>query len=477
MTAPGAGGGPAGRSTANSGLLAAALLALELVAGMQAYLLNTVVPIVGMDLDAHEFYGVIVGTALIAMFLTMPLGPYLLQRFPVDRLLLHLTWLTVAGSITSALAPNVGVFVVGRAASGLGAGALATVSLAAIVSVLPAGWRRAVLAGYNVMWVLTSLIGPLYAAWVSSVASWRWAFVLYLPLLIGARIVAARQLRGSMQSSGDQERLTLGSAVVLAGGVALLSLVGLQGLPAAVAIAAGVVGAAAAIVAARRLLPRGTLSARVGRPAALATMGLLTSAYFGAQAIMAIIVHDLLGGTTGEVALVLAGSGLGWAVAGLAVSRWPAQTARAYVRRSALGGSLIALGLLVTGAALLADGMPSRVPVILVAWMVAGVGMGLTYLDTLNHIVDVPQEVDGVSLPRAAAAAILVEAIATAVTATLASAVIGRAVAQSGGTDSAVVVLAFTVVIAASVVWVARRVVRPTELADQSSRMRGRRAV
>lgn len=73
--------------------------------------------------------------------------------------------------------------------------------------------------------------------------------------------------------------------------------------------------------------------------------------------------------------------------------------------------------------------------------------------------MDVPQEVDGVSVPRAAAATILVEAIATAVAATLASAVVGRAVAQSGGTDSAAIVLAFTVVGAASVVWVARRAV------------------
>ena len=459
MTALGAGGGPTERSTAQTGLLAAALLALELVAGMQAYLLNTVMPIIGTDLDAKEFYGVIVGSAQIAMFLTMPLGPYLLQRFRVDRLLLHLTWLTVVGSVTSALAPNVGVFVAGRVASGLGAGALATVSLAAIVSVLPAGWRRAVLAGFNVTWVFASLAGPLYAAWVTSVASWRWALVLYLPLLIGARIVAARQLRGSMHSGGGQERLTLGSAFVLAGGVALLSLVGLRSLPAATAIAVGVVGAAAVIVAARRLLPRGTLSARVGRPAALATMGLLTGAYFGAQAIMSIIVQDLLGGTTGQAALVLAGSGMGWAVAGLAVSRWPARTARAYVRRAALGGSLIALGLLVTGGVLLVDGTSPRITVVLVGWTVAGIGMGLTYLDTFNQIVDVPQEVDGVSVPRAAAATILVEAIATAVAATLASAVVGRAVAQSGGTDSAAIVLAFTVVGAALVVWVARRAV------------------
>ncbi len=457
VTAFGAGSDPPQHSGTRAGLLAVALLTLELVAGIQAYLLNTVMPIIGTDFDAKDFYGVIVGSAQIAMFLTMPLGPFLLQRFRVDRLLLHLSWLTVAGSIATALAPNIAVFVAGRVTSGLGAGALATVSLAAIVSVLPAGWRRAVLVGYNVMWVFASLAGPLYAEWVTSMASWRWALVLYLPLLISARIVAARQLKGSMQHGGDHERLTLGSAFVLAGGVALLSLVGLQALPAPATIAVGVIGAAAVVTAARRLLPRGTLKGAVGRPAALATMGLLTGVYFGAQAIMSIVVQDFLGGTSGQAATVLAGSGMGWAIAGLTASRWPSRTARAYVRRAAVGGFLIGFGLLVVGSILVVDSTSPSITLVLMGWTVSGVGMGLTYLDTLNKIVDVPQNVDGVSVARAATATILIEAMATAVAATLGSAVAGRAVAQGGGTSAAAILFAFAVVGAASVVWMARR--------------------
>src|SRR5690349_18280083 len=162
--------------------------------------MRTVVPIVGADLDAHEYYGVVTGTAQVAMFLTMPLGPWLLQRFRVERLLLDLTWLSVGGGVVSAVAPSVGVFVLGRAASGLASGALATVSLSAIVTAMPPAWRRAVLAGYNVIWVVASLVGPLYAGWVTSHVSWRWALVLYLPLLVVARAVIARQLTGHLRS-------------------------------------------------------------------------------------------------------------------------------------------------------------------------------------------------------------------------------------------------------------------------------------
>lgn len=441
-----------------AGLLAAALLSLELLAGMQAYLLNTIIPIVGTDLDATDFYGVIIGTAQVAMFLTMPLGPWLLARFRVDGLLLSLTWLTIAGAVTSALAPTVAVFLIGRAAAGLGAGALATVSLAAIVSVLPASWRRAVLAGYNVMWVITSLIGPLYAGWVASALSWRWALVLYLPLLLIARVVAARQLRNAMQKGDPAERLTVGAAILLASGVALLAIVGLQSIPAWLAIAAGAGGVGMALVAARNLLPRGTFRIRPGRPAALGSMGLLTGAYFGAQAIISILVYDLLDGSTGQVAVVLASSGLGWALAGIAASRWPAQGARAYVLRASIGAILIALGcgILILGVLWLGPG--SGIPLALTGWALAGIGIGMSYLDTLNHIVEVPPERDGVSVSRAATAAILVEAIATAVMATVASAVVGRAITVGEGDGVAAVVLGVMAITALSALWSVRRV-------------------
>jgi MFS family permease len=455
--------------TVRNGIIAAALLTVEFIAGMQTYVLRTVIPIVGTTLHAHEYYGVITGIAQITMFLTMPLGPYLLQRFRVGRVLLHLTVLSIVGGVISAAAPSVGIFVLGRAITGLASGAMSTVSLSTIVTVLPAAWRRTVLAGYNVMWLCTSLVGPLYAGWVASALSWRWALVLYLPLLILARIAIAHQLKGSMQPSGNRERLTLGSAFVLAGGVTLLTLVGLEGLPAAAAVALAGVGTAVALLAARRLLPAGTLSARPGRPAAVATMGLVTGSYFGAAAIMAIVVHDLLHGTTGDVALVLAGSGLAWAVTGLVVSRWPAQADRAYVNRSALGAGVLAVGLLMTGAALVGGGTTLPVGLVLIGWTLAGVGMGLIYLDTLNRIVDVPPAADGVSAQAAAASAILVEAVATAVVSTLAAAVVGRADAGGGGKTAAAGVLVLTVVIAASVAGVARRVAADTPVEDQHS--------
>lgn len=436
------------------GILAASLLTLELLAGIQTYLLVTVVPLVAADLHAHQFYGVITGAAQVATFVTMPLGPWLLRRVRVDRLLVFLTWVAVAGGVVSALAPGIAVFLVGRVISGLAAGALATVSLAAIVSVLPASWRRLVLAGYNLMWVATSLVGPLYAGWVASTLGWRWALVLYLPLLLVARVVVARELRDTMADGGD-ERLALAWAVALAAGVALLSLVGLRAVSAGGALAVGAIGAVVAVVAAAHLLPPGVFRVRRGRASAVATMGLVTGAFFGADAIVAIVVHDVLGGGPRAIAVVLGVSGLAWALLGLYAARHPASEPGAYVSRSSLGAGLMTLGLVV-----MALGASSgRVPAVGLGWAVAGVGMGLVYLDTLNHVVEVPEEADGVPPARAAAAVVLVEAVAAAVTSTVAAAVLGRAVDGAGPEPAAVGVLLGCALIAAGVALTARRAV------------------
>ncbi|MFB9953623.1 MFS transporter [Cellulomonas denverensis] len=406
---------PATGMARHPAVLACALLTLELVAGIQSYLLSTIVPVVAAELDARHLYGVITASAQVAMFVTMPWGPALLARFRADRVLLVLTGATVAGAALAAVAPTVAVFVAGRAVTGLATGAMATVSLSAIVTVLPSTWRRVVLAGYNAVWVAASLVGPVYAGAVAHAVGWRWAMVLYLPLLLAARWVAAGQLRRRL---GEQDqRLPVLGALAVAAGVAL---VGLLGDGRWWALPLGVAGAVLALAAVRGLLPAGSLRAARGRPAAVATLGLITAAHLGIWSVVAILVQDRLGGTAGQAAVALACGGMAWAVAGLAVARWLA-TAAHYPRRMTGALALMLLGLAGLAAAVLDPG-GRGVPVAMVAWTLMGLGMGSSYLDTLNRVVDPPVEQDGVEPTVAAGAAVLVESAGGALLGTAAAA-------------------------------------------------------
>ena len=109
------------------------------------------------------------------MFLTMPLGAWLLSRFRIGDLMLSLTLVTIAGALVCALAPSMPFFIGGTAIRALASGALATVGMGAISRGLPPRYRQLVLAGMSGVWLISSVIGPVYAVAVTSLLGWRWA--------------------------------------------------------------------------------------------------------------------------------------------------------------------------------------------------------------------------------------------------------------------------------------------------------------
>lgn len=442
------------------GVLAVCLLLVELIAGMQTFVTGTITPLMAADLDAQHLYGVVTAAIQVSVFLTMPLGAALMSRWSAATLLVRLTPVVVVGGVVSALAPSIQVFVAGRILAGLAGGALMTVSLAALVTVLPGRWRRMVLAGYSATWVVAALVGPAYAGWLAETAGWRWAMVGYLPVLLAVRLVIARQL--TLLDPPRQERpmrLGLGAAVALALGVAMTSAF-YQVSPLTLLIAG--VGVAVALLATSRILPAGVFRLAPGRPSAIALLGVLTAVYFGAQAVVAIVAHDLLGRRPAELALLLALGVLPWAVLGLVCGRWQVASTRGLRWRIDSGIALIAVGIatMAAGLAVVGPTAPAAWASLLLGWMTAGAGMGLCYLDTLDLVL-APAAEDGAAAAEWARAAVIGEAVPSALFATLCATTV--AAALSGASEPARVVgvmLALLAVLSLTMVPLQRRAVR-----------------
>lgn len=420
--------GRAHASTTTAGVLAGALLLVELLAGVQTFVVATVTPLLAADLDARHLYGVITAATQVPMFLTLPLGVALLTRFPAATLLLWLTPLVVVGGVVSAVAPGIEVFLLGRVLAALAAGALMSVSLSALVTDLPRRWRRRVLAGYAATWVVAALVGPLYAGWVSVTWGWRWALVGYLPLLLVVRVVIARQLAHAPDPATPRRALPWRESVVLAAGVAgLATAAALTPL----AFGAAALGAVAVGWAVVRLLPRGVLTARPGRRGGLAVLGLLSLGYFGGYSVIGVLAHDLLGRGAGDVAALFGLGALTWSIMGLLCGRYPARTPDALVRRARSSAALLGVGALVVALALPLGSWP----LLAAGWGVVGLGMGTGYLDSLDLVLTQPERDDGIEPTEAAGAAILVETVATAVVATICTTVLAAAIAGVGSAD------------------------------------------
>ncbi|MGD8148367.1 MFS transporter [Ornithinimicrobium sp. Y1694] len=418
-------------------VLAAALLLVELVAAMQVYLSSTITPLLAAELDGQRLYGVAAAAALVASFVTMPLGGVLLARFRASRLITWLTMGSVLAAVVSATAPSMEVFILGRALAGLASGAIATVGLGVIVSSLPPSWRRLVLAFYNVVWLLASLVGPAYAAWLSHWLDWRWALVAYLPALILARLLIARQLERVPPPAGKEGRLPLRQGLLLATGVALISALTLSAVWGWLAVIAGLIVIA---VVARDLVPTSVLRAAPVQPAAVAGLGLLAVVYFGANAVAAIAAHDLLGFNELGLGVLLTAGGVAWSLTGLWCGARPLADV---ARRAHLGVGLLAFGLSTMAVAVhtSAPGQPAHLAYI-GGWAAVGLGMGLVYLDLLNRGV----QGDHPDLPPGEAPTIVVlaEAIPTAVAMTLCAGLLGLDPATAPWVFAGLAVLSLT---------------------------------
>jgi hypothetical protein len=201
----------------------------------------------------------------------------------------------------------------------------------------------------------------------------------------GAIAVPALVRLGPPGAGPVQERQVIHGIVVAAGATMILAgltLIAGSGTPAAgraiSTAAAGaaliVAGVAAGLPALRRLVPAGTLTARPGLPATILSRGLLTFTFFGADAYVTLAITAVRHRSPLVAGIAVTGATLGWTAGAWVQARlsetWPG---RRFVR--------IGLVIVLAGIAGMVLVLQPHVPVAvgLVAWTVAGLGMGLAY--------------------------------------------------------------------------------------------------
>ncbi len=152
---------------------------------------NVALPVLGDSLNAGA-----ADLQWVVNLYTLPLSCLLLlggaagDRFGRVRLLVLGTALFAAASLLCAVAPSLGVLMLGRALQGVGSALLMPNSLA-ILSDNFTGEARGRAVG---LWAAISAgmaaVGPVLGGWLIDVASWRAIFLINLPLAAGAIALA-----------------------------------------------------------------------------------------------------------------------------------------------------------------------------------------------------------------------------------------------------------------------------------------------
>jgi MFS family permease len=352
----------------------------------EALAVVTVMPIVARDLGGLDLYGWVFSAFMLASVVGIVVaGRQADRRGPGLPYIAGLI-LFAAGLLVAGLAPAMPVLVLGRALQGLGAGAVPAVAYVAIGRSLPESLRPRMMAVLSTAWVAPGLAGPAASVAVAHLLGWRWVFLGLVPLVAVTgslaipalfRLGPAARPDGPAQA-GAEHRITdavgtaAGAGLLLAG----LTEVSASPLPGALLIAAG---AALGLPLLRRLLPAGALRARRGLPAVILARGVLTFAFFGADAYVTLTITTVRHDSPALAGLAVTGSTLGW-TAGAWIQarlseRWAARPGQR--RRLVTTGLVIVLAGQAGMALLLLPAVPVAAGV--AAWTVGGFGIGLAY--------------------------------------------------------------------------------------------------
>lgn len=339
----------------------------------------TILPTVAEELGGLGGYGWGLSALMLANIVgTVIAGTDIDRRGPARTVLVG-SLVFAFGCLLAGLAPGWGVFIAARALQGLGVGAIMAYAYSLVGIVYPARLQAVMFAFLSSAWTIPSLLGPVFAGVLTSLLDWRivfWAIapvtLLLLPLVLpGARRVSRQRTRAARRIPAPvwfSILLATGTGVVLLG-------LEVDTVPLLIALCVG--GLAGGVVALRRIVPGGTLSARRGAPAGVVIRFLLCGVYFGSEAFLPLGLMRVHGLDVTLAGLGLAAGALAWTAGSFLQARIDAARPGTRSRSTRIGFLALLAGELVMGAAVALPGMWPGWAV--VGWTIAGIGMGVAF--------------------------------------------------------------------------------------------------
>jgi EmrB/QacA subfamily drug resistance transporter len=208
------------RSGPGVAVVAATALA-SMVGFLDAYVVNVAVPAIGRDSGASvaALQWALTGYLVtVAAFLL--LSGALADHFGRRRVLLVGLLVMLVASVLCAVAPSVGALIAARLFQGAGGALVVPSSLALLNGTLRESDRARGIGVWAGLATLGTTAGPFAGGWLVDHASWRWVFLLNVPLIAAALLA----LKPVPETGGARRPLSLD----VSGG--LLAVVGVGGL-------------------------------------------------------------------------------------------------------------------------------------------------------------------------------------------------------------------------------------------------------
>jgi len=354
------------------GRLLIALLFAEFGGAVQSIAYSSVLPIASSALHGTSLYGATLAAGSFSVILMLAIGPVPFARLGPLALLGTATTLYVLGAGLSVAAAEMPMLLAGTIIRGVGGGLLAGFGLSILGGLFHDQERIRVYGMFAIMWLLPSIVGPVVNAAVTIAWGWRAALAWPAILVIIGRVLIGKQIDLVPWKRSTAARPSFIWATALLSGliVATFATLPKRGVG-IILLAAGCLLTSTASLHILRIQV-GRAGARLGK---VMLLYLLCLCYFGGSGIISLAAITGLGhGIVAGTGAVCAGQ-VAWSVTGFKpelADRWlPAPRIAGLI--------LITVGLLLAFLTQTAANGITALVVLIAAWFVAGIGMGIAY--------------------------------------------------------------------------------------------------
>ena len=182
----------------------------------ETLMLNALPPLMdafGVDAGAGQW---LTTGFMLTMAVVIPMTGWLLQRISIRSAFLLAMSVFLVGTATAAFAPTFGILLLGRVIQASGTAVMMPLLMTTIMNMVPKERRGSVMGNLTLAISVAPAMGPPVSGLILQFASWRWIFLLVLPIAGLMLVAGARLLRQS--DPGRAARLDVLSALLTAVG-------------------------------------------------------------------------------------------------------------------------------------------------------------------------------------------------------------------------------------------------------------------
>lgn len=371
--------------------LTVGLMMCVMAISFESYAVLTAMPAAASALGNLDLYAWTFTAFVIAMTFSIVASGQFTDKYGPVRPMMWGFGIFAGGLVMAAVAPTMWVLLLARFTQGLGAGTMNVAVMVLIARAFDEQARARLMTWFSACWMLPAFVGPPLAGWIVQVSSWHFVFWAILPVMVigGALVLGPlRTIKLAPAEPHELKKRLMALAALVAAGLALIqwALQKIEPLSALWAL----IGLAAVVFGVPPLMPKTINWTGRGISGVVGARLFSAGAFFGAQSFLTLMLVDSRKMEPIMVGVTLTVGSVGWMLGALLQSQsWLTW------RRDQM--VLVGVGGITAGVAILAIPaffIDSWFGLVIIAWIVAGFGMGLQNPSTSLAVMQLSDEAE-----------------------------------------------------------------------------------